>query len=601
MSQGNFWSRNLFHIVLLGAILTVSVTLIAVFSCTSNECKTGRFLEEIKDRPTLLRMFMQNIPKGGDLHIHLGGAVYAETYLDWAAADGLCFDLSVPAIIKLKSKEVCVGPSRMLVSETILKRATTEGWCIDLSIPREIKLRPPEVCAEASRMPASEAMKVPDDEIRRRLINGLSMRSFVPTPGWSGHDQFFATFDRMKEKDHRFEDMLVEVAQRASRQNLMYLELMETGNVGKMMGYVESVMTQFNEQKKKEDDNYEPVNWLEWASWSPQTLQDNLKVLHQALKAGAGGKTLADQMPLYVSNLRNADQNRFTKLACVPDSSSPSGYRNPEKSPPGELDKPAGCEVVIRFLYQNIRKFSPEVVFTQFMFSFELMRRGVGASPVVGMNLVAPEDWLVATRDYRLHMEMLDFLWRKELDKKKLNIALHAGELTLGNVRPDELKYRIRLAIERGHARRIGHGVAIAYEDNSLDLLARMASEDILIEINLTSNAKILNVSGRDHPMRLYHTMGVPIALSSDDDAVLRSDLTRDYVLAVIDQGFGYADLKAFSQNSLDYSFLDMDTKKRLDRELDKGFTAFEAWVKKDMADKICGSNWLRLPTMASC
>ena len=30
------------------------------------------------------------MPKGGDLHNHLSGAIYAESYLRWAADDQLC-------------------------------------------------------------------------------------------------------------------------------------------------------------------------------------------------------------------------------------------------------------------------------------------------------------------------------------------------------------------------------------------------------------------------------------------------------------------------------------------------------------------------------
>ena len=32
------------------------------------------------------------MPKGGDLHSHLSGAIYAESMIDWAAEDGLCVD-----------------------------------------------------------------------------------------------------------------------------------------------------------------------------------------------------------------------------------------------------------------------------------------------------------------------------------------------------------------------------------------------------------------------------------------------------------------------------------------------------------------------------
>ena len=40
--------------------------------------------------PAGLATFLKAMPKGGDLHNHLSGAVYAETYLDWARSDGDC-------------------------------------------------------------------------------------------------------------------------------------------------------------------------------------------------------------------------------------------------------------------------------------------------------------------------------------------------------------------------------------------------------------------------------------------------------------------------------------------------------------------------------
>ena len=44
--------------------------------------------------PTALAVFLKGVPKGGDLHNHLTGAVYAETYLDWGKADGDCVNNS---------------------------------------------------------------------------------------------------------------------------------------------------------------------------------------------------------------------------------------------------------------------------------------------------------------------------------------------------------------------------------------------------------------------------------------------------------------------------------------------------------------------------
>jgi adenosine deaminase len=42
--------------------------------------------------PTNLTYFLAEIPKGADLHHHLTGAVYAESYIQYAAEDGDCFD-----------------------------------------------------------------------------------------------------------------------------------------------------------------------------------------------------------------------------------------------------------------------------------------------------------------------------------------------------------------------------------------------------------------------------------------------------------------------------------------------------------------------------
>src|SRR5262245_53858554 len=51
-----------------------------------------RRFAEVKDHPAELYAFLLRMPKGGDLHNHLSGAVYAESYLRAAAEDGLCID-----------------------------------------------------------------------------------------------------------------------------------------------------------------------------------------------------------------------------------------------------------------------------------------------------------------------------------------------------------------------------------------------------------------------------------------------------------------------------------------------------------------------------
>jgi len=50
-------------------------------------------------------------------------------------------------------------------------------------------------------------------------------------------------------------------------------------------------------------------------------------------------------------------------------------------------------------------------------------------------------------------------------------------------------------------AERIGHGVAIGYEDSAFQTLRIMADRDTAVEVCLTSNDLILGVKGRDHPV----------------------------------------------------------------------------------------------------
>ncbi|WP_263374399.1 adenosine deaminase family protein [Granulicella aggregans] len=161
---------------------------------TPLEQKTSRTLEATRKNPLALHALIERMPKGADLHMHLSGAIYAETFLRDAAADLLCVNLS-----KMKF-EKNVGTSKGLPAQA--------------------------VCAEGS-VPAADAFK--NQELYKSLIDTFSMRSFVPVSGRSGHDQFFDTFGRFGgvEKNHLGE-WLDEVATRASAQNEQYLEIMET-------------------------------------------------------------------------------------------------------------------------------------------------------------------------------------------------------------------------------------------------------------------------------------------------------------------------------------------------------------------------------------
>ncbi|HLI77931.1 MAG TPA: hypothetical protein VKV02_13375, partial [Acidobacteriaceae bacterium] len=58
---------------------------------TPGEARATRALDAAKalGAPELYA-FLRPMPKGGDLHMHLSGAVYAETFIKEAAEQGLC-------------------------------------------------------------------------------------------------------------------------------------------------------------------------------------------------------------------------------------------------------------------------------------------------------------------------------------------------------------------------------------------------------------------------------------------------------------------------------------------------------------------------------
>ncbi len=171
---------------------------------------------------------------------------------------------------------------------------------------------------------------------------------------------------------------------------------------------------------------------------------------------------------------------------------------------------------------------------------------------------MAPEDHPASRRQFDAQMKILDFLWHRF---EKPAITLHAGELTLRYAPVASMWDRIRRSIDEGHARRIGHGVSIGWERDLVGLLHRMADDQVLVEINLTSNESILGVRDDAHPFQLYRRAGVPVCLTTDDEGVSRSNLTMEYVKAVQRYDLGYDDIKTISRDCLAHSFLPADAK----------------------------------------
>ncbi len=430
-----------------------------------NEARSAAKLEALRKDPAGLRAFLVRMPKGGDLHVHLSGAVYAETFLKNGADDNLCVDTVKLAFVKN------IGTTKSL---------------------------PPQAVCPEGAVPAATAFK--DQALYDRLVDSFSMRAFVPSAGWSGHDQFFATFGRYggTAKSHLGE-WVDEVATRAAEQNEQYLELMNTPDFG--------IAIKLSLQQK-------------WANHPAE--------MREALLAGGLRENIATDR----AEMDAMDATRNAREHCGTPQALPA------------------CSVKVRYIYQILRSAPPERVFAQTLLGYEVAM----ADPrMVGINFVQPEDAYMAMSQYGNQMEMLAYL---KTVYPKVHLSLHAGELAPGMVPPEGLRFHIHDAVMEAGAERIGHGVDVNYEDGSAALLKTMAQKHVMVEVNLTSNDVILGVSGARHPLHTYMAAGVPFALSTDDEGVSRIDLTTEYMRAVTDQGLTYAQLKSSARASLEHSFL---------------------------------------------
>ena len=441
------------------------------------EVRAARAYEAaVRQGPLAVRAFLEGFPKGADLHVHLSGAVYAETFIRDAGEDGLCVD---PAALAFA--------------------------------------QPPCVAPRIAAKDLSGNIAAANQALYDRLIDAFSMRSFVPSAGWSGHDQFFATFARFGglSKSHTGE-WVDEVASRAAAQNQQYLELMETPPFSHAVQIAKAV------------------------GWSPELARAEPEAFAH-LRQDLIDRGLRDEIAPDREDVRQAEAERRRLEHC------------------GTPQARAACAVEIRYIYQILRGNPPQQVFAQTLLGFETVQASMDADKTgkgdgfVGINFVMPEDGLISMRDYTLHMKMVGYLHSVY---PRVHITLHAGELAPGLVPPEGLRFHIRQAVELGYAERIGHGVDVMYEDDPWGLLREMADQHVMVEINLSSNEGILGVKGADHPFPIYRAAHVPVALSTDDEGVSRIDLTHEYVRAALDYRLSYADLKQLARTGMEHDFL---------------------------------------------
>jgi adenosine deaminase len=151
------------------------------------EDKAADQFDAVVTNPTALSAFLTAMPKGGDLHQHLNGAVYAEKVLDWARTDGNCINSTTYSTVASNQCSAATMPT------------PTMGAFYDA------------------------------------IVRAWSMKDFVATPTNTGHDHFFSTFGKygLVAGLHR-DEAIADVLERAADENQLYIETMF--NLGRNVG-----------------------------------------------------------------------------------------------------------------------------------------------------------------------------------------------------------------------------------------------------------------------------------------------------------------------------------------------------------------------------
>jgi adenosine deaminase len=377
--------------------------------------------------------------------------------------------------------------------EAMLALAASRDYCLEKQTFRITKASAP--------CPGYSAREIVQNQsLYNQTLRAWSLQDFSAGKE-TGHDHFFATFFKFGKLIEDFSpELLAEVMLRASKQHELYLEIMITPDNAKSASFAKQV-----------------------------NLKEGFDAMRSKLLAN---KDFVENVKYTASEAKRILTQARHHLGC------------------DERPELPACKLTIKFQYYVLREQPLENVFAQALNGFAAASN---SEEIVGINLVQPEDGLISLRDYHQQMQLFD-----ELHKRypKVHISLHAGELEPFATAPENLDFHIADAIGTGHAERIGHGVDIGFENQADKLIKMMAKNKIAVEINLTSNQKILGISGTHHPLNYYLRQHVPVVLSTDDEGILRTDLTQEYVKAVLEQGLDYPTLKMISRNALSYSFL---------------------------------------------
>jgi adenosine deaminase CECR1 len=189
---------------------------------------------------------------------------------------------------------------------------------------------------------------------------------------------------------------------------------------------------------------------------------------------------------------------------------------------------------------------------------------------VVGFDLVQEED---RTNTNLFYVEQL-LAGQREAERRGVGLPfyLHSGET---NWAENENIYD---AILLG-ASRIGHGLSLIKHPRLMQIVKERG---VAVEVCPISNQVLGYVSDlRNHPAVHYINAGLPVVLSSDDPAVFRHTLSHDFYAAFMAWGLDLRSLKQLAMNSLTYSAMNPDEKRRALAVWDRRWTTFIAWLNQ--------------------
>lgn len=144
------------------------------------------------------------------------------------------------------------------------------------------------------------------------------------------------------------------------------------------------------------------------------------------------------------------------------------------------------------------------------------------------------------------------YSWAERAVAAGLGITVHAGEFSPAN---------IRRALGVPGVTRIGHAV---YSVNDPLLMDDLLEAKVTVECCLTSNVILGAVpSPKDHPIRTFSSVGIPVTLGSDDPIALDTSIGAEYRLAG-SLGFNASELLGFTRNGIEASFASEERKSAL-------------------------------------